>query len=498
MHIIHFASELAPIAKVGGLGDVVYGLSKELVRLGHTVEIILPKYDCIDYNLLKNIRICYRNLWSYDGAYQYNNTIWAAEVDGLSVLLIEPHHPNYLFSRGSIYNCEDDIDRFLYFSRTAMEFLFKSQRNLDVLHLHDWTVAIAPVLLQEMYLPLGMKQIPTVLTLHNVEHQGKCSPKNLSQIGLRGELYLQPSKLQDPKNPLLINLLKGGITYATALTTVSPAYEKEIQTPLGGHGLETLFYAHKEKITGILNGIDEDFWNPELDLYLTSRFNTYAPFSPLKLKEIEEKKADNKKELQKKLGLEESKDRPLIVCISRLVQQKSPLLIAHAFRHVLAKGGQCVILGSTDCEKTEKLFTDLSLEHSSTHQGAILLKYNEPLSHLIYAASDLFVVPSLFEPCGLTQMIALRYGSIPVVRKTGGLSDTIFDVDSDAHPKSQRNGFVFKNPTKKDLTEALDRAMTLYKTDKEKWTDLQKQGMQMDYSWKKAGQKYCTLYDTIL
>jgi starch synthase len=494
MYILHIASELAPIAKVGGLGDVVYGLSKELIRQGHRVEILLPKYDCIDYNLLKNLKVCHRELWSFEGPYRYNNTIWSAEFEDLSILLIEPHHPHYFFTRGSIYNCPDDLERFLYFARASMEFLFKAGKTPDVLHLHDWPVAIAPVLQKQMYKALGLPPIKSILTLHNLEHQGCCLPKHLSLVGLRGEEYLTEDKLQDPANPLLINLLKGGIVYADAITTVSPSYEKEIKTSHGGHGLDKVLLAHQSKLKGILNGIDEDFWNPEKDRHLSFPFKAHPPFSSAALQEIDEQKKKNKKALQKRLGLEE-KDVPLVACISRLVSQKSPALIAEAFRYALSLGGQAVVLGSPDSPEVKELFSSLLLTAAQSNSGAILLDYNEPLAHLIYAASDLLVVPSLFEPCGLTQMIALRYGTIPLVRKTGGLADTVFDIDFSTAPIHKRNGFVFKSATKEELRKALARAFLLWQEHPEKWLELRKQAMETDYSWKAAAKHYISLYE---
>src|SRR5690349_13518310 len=201
MHIVHIASELAPIAKVGGLGDVIHGLSKELQSAGHTVEILLPKYDCLHYEGLKDLKVAFRELWVLEGTHRYNNTIWSARIDGLNVILIEPHHPQYYFTRGMIYGCHDDIDRFIYFSKVAMEYLFKAGKAPDVIHVHDWPTALAAVLFKDVYQPLGYQGKGTVLTLHNMEHQGKCQPFNLSKIGLPGESYLAPDKMQDPHFP---------------------------------------------------------------------------------------------------------------------------------------------------------------------------------------------------------------------------------------------------------------------------------------------------------
>lgn len=492
MHIIHLASELAPVAKVGGLGDVIHGLSKEVARQGHLVEIILPKYDTLRHDLLKNLKVFYRELWSYEGPYRYNNTIWSCEVDGLTVYLIEPHHPNYFFNRGMVYGSADDIDRFLYFSRAAMEFLYKSGKSPDVLHVHDWPTAIAPLLLKDMYLSLGMKKFKTVLTLHNMEHQGRCSLRNLNQIGLNGDKYFTPDLLQDVQNPHFLNLLKGGIEYADFITTVSPSYEKEIKTDQGGHGLSTFLIKHQKKLKGILNGIDEDVWNPEKDPHLASTFPAHPPFSEDKIRIIDEKKAENKKKLRELLSLPEN-DGPLVACISRLVPQKSPELMAHAFEYSIQKGAQCIILGSADTNEIREVFSSLQKKYKG--KGAIVLDYNEALSHLIYAAADLFVVPSLFEPCGLTQLIALRYGTIPLVRSTGGLKDTVFDEKTSPRPLQERNGFSFERLEKKDLESALNRALGLYKNNYKKWLELRTHGMEKDFSWKKAAQEYLNIYN---
>lgn len=487
MHVIHIGSELAPIAKVGGLGDVLHGLSKELVRQGHHVEIILPKYDVIDYSHLRSLKVHYRDLWSFDGPHRYNNTIWSAEVDGLNVLLIEPHHPDCFFSRGTVYGCRDDIDRFLYFSRTAMEFLFKSGRKPDVLHVHDWPAAIVPVLYRDMYIPLGFVTKKTVLTLHNLEHQGRCSPHNLTRIGLHGEHYLDKTLLQDPASPQLINLLKGGIVYADKLTTVSPQYQQEIQTPEGGHGLDAVLHQEQLKLQGILNGIDEDFWNPETDPHLVARYSTYPPYLEEPFAKILHAKEKNKAHVRKHLRMTENK-KPLVACITRLVQQKGPHLIAHALERTLERGGQFALLGSALDPEIHAFFTALQEKHSNNPDVSILLDYNEALAHQIFAGADLLVIPSIFEPCGLTQMIALRYGTIPLVRKTGGLADTIAD---------SQNGFVFETPDQKGVNSAVDRALALWKNQPAEWQKIMKTGMAQDFSWKQAALEYATLYKAL-
>ena len=492
MEIVHIASELTPLAKVGGLADVIHGLGKELSKRGCQVTIVLPKYDCMQEEHLKDLRVEKEDLISFDGPDKIRNTIWSARVDGLHVLLIEPHHPKKFFNRGTIYGCPDDADRFCYFARAAMETLFKMGKSPDVIHAHDWPTAIVPLLYKHMYRALGFHAGGCVLTLHNMQHQGKCSPETLSRIGLKGDAYLLPDHMQDPLIAYDVNLLKGGIVYADKVTTVSPTYEKEILTIDGAFGLHETLNQHRHKLRGILNGIDEEFWNPEKDPYLTHHY----PAGKASKANVLSGKRENKWELQKKLGLQES-DRPLVAAIARLVPQKSPDLIKHALFCTLELGGQFVLLGNTPIPSIHKEFEALQSDLKHHPDAVILMDKNEGIAHQIYAGSDLFLIPSRFEPCGLTQLIALRYGSIPIARLTGGLSDTIFDVDTSSHPLKQRNGFTFVHADFKEVGEALSRAITCYQTDRKKWESLMVSAMTSEHSWKKPAQQYLRIYQEI-
>ncbi len=492
MYIVHIASELAPIAKVGGLGDVTHGLSKELMKIGHTVEVILPKYDCLDVSKIQGLKIERKDLLSFEGAYKYPNTVWSGKTDNIPILLLEPHHPKDYFNRGMIYGCPDDIDRFAYFCRAVLEYLFKAKKKPNIVHLHDWPTALIPVLYKEMYTLLGLKLGGTVFTIHNLQHQGKCAPEHLTKLGLRGDQFLTPETLQDPYNPKLLNLLKGGIQYADLLTTVSPNYEKEIVKPLGGFGLDPLLLKYQGKLKGILNGIDESVWNPEKDPYLTTKYKTKQVEN---VKALRKAKQENKNQLRARFHLNPS-DSPLVAIVSRLAEQKAPALIKHALYRTLEKGGQFVLLGSGSPEEIKE-FALLKEELKENKNVAICLDKNEALAHLIYAGADLFVVPSLFEPCGLTQMIALRYGTVPVVRKTGGLADTIFDVDTSDKPPTERNGFTFDFPDNEGVNWALDRALDCYNKEDKKWNQLILNGIKQDYSWTKPALTYTHLYKTL-
>jgi starch synthase len=496
MHIIHVASELNPIAKVGGLADVVYGLSKQLVKSGHSVEIILPKYDTIDYNILKKLKVEFRELWSYEGPYLFNNTFWSAELENLKIILLETHHPNYYYNRGVIYGCADDNDRFIYFARATMEYLYKSGKRPDILHLHDWPTAIMAPLYKEMYIPLGLHIGGIVLTIHNLEHQGKCAPFNLTKAGLQGENYLTPDTMQDPYIKQNINLLKGGIIYADAITTVSPTYEQEIKTTAGGCGLDKTLNKYSSKIKGILNGIDEDFWNPAIDSHLIETFETHKHDSVEKMQAVLNAKEKNRNQIRMQHGLR-LENTPLVISITRLVPQKGPELIRHAILRTLEKEGQFILLGSAPDPDTYNHFIEIKNSHPKRHNLVLCFDKDEAFAHLLFAAADMIIVPSLFEPCGLTQMIALRYGTVPIVRATGGLSDTVFDIDTSDRPRNKRNGYTFNFPDAEGVNWALDRALKCFEEDKQKWHTLMQQGMNYDFSWAHETPAYISIYKKI-
>jgi starch synthase len=493
MRIVHLCSELAPIVKVGGLADVVFSLSKEIASRGEKVEILLPKYDCLDYSALKNLRIEMRDLISYEGFQKINNTVWAAELDKLKILLLETHHPALYFSRGRVYGAQDDIDRFVYFSRAAMEYLFKSNDHPHIIHLHDWPTALAAVLQKDMYSLLGMKNVRVILTIHNIFHQGRCSLSHLDQAGLLGKSYLSLEKMQDPLVPTLINLLKGGMVYSDAVVAVSPTYRQEIMTETEGCGLHEEAKKISGKLWGILNGIDYDTWNPATDPHLIKHFSADQCDSDEQMQRITEAKHENRRFLQMHLALKAS-ETPLVACISRLVPQKAPELIKACLFRTLEKGGQFVVLGSHAPKELEEEFLKLRQDLHGNPNVAIWLDQDEALAHLLFASSDILVVPSIFEPCGLTQMIALRYGSVPVVRETGGLADTVFDIDTASVEEQKRNGFTFKYPDANGVKWALDRAISCMTSDPKRWQDIQRRGLKTDFSWKNSALKYLEVY----
>jgi starch synthase len=496
MYYIHIAAELAPIAKVGGLADVTLGLCRELSWKGHDVNVILPKYDCIDSTDIRDLGIEIADLLSFYEGEWHHNTVWCGWVENLKVYFIDSHHPRYFFNRGCFYGCEDDIERYLYFSRTAMEFLFKTQKNPDVIHLHDWQTAVIAPLYYDMYQKLGYQHPKIVFTIHNFEYQGKCAAADLDRIGLAGAEYLKSNKLQDNHSPEIINLLKGGIVYADYTTTVSPSYAKEVKTAAHGKGLDKTLLKNEKKFCGILNGIDYSYWNPEIDRYLPAHFSSRELPRDNKDQATLDKKFYLKKVLREKLNLAEL-HKPILGCITRLVPQKGTELIKHSLKYALEHNAQFVLLGSSPIPSINADFHALKHQYDDDPNVHFILHHQEEIAHLIFAASDMFIVPSIFEPCGLTQMIALKYGSIPIVRHTGGLADTIFDVDFSKKPVEETNGYTFEKPDFKSLESALGRAIDCWFHHPEKWRKLMIRGMNIDFSWNIPSNSYLNIYQNI-
>jgi starch synthase len=476
MRIIHLTTEFAPIAKAGGLGDVLVGLARELLKKGQNVEIILPKYDFIPKHLLKNLKVDLASFPCMEHGALHANTMWSAEVEGCPLLLLEAHHPKNYFQRDQIYGFQDDTARFLYFSKACLEYIQAKSKKIDILHLHDWHTATASVLAKDLY-NLPIRKI--ILTIHNAEYQGLCATWDLDAIGLRSVTYATQDKMQDSDHPHAINLLKGGIVYADAVNTVSTTYAKEILTPEVGGSLSSTFCKYKPKLSGILNGIDQILWNPATDPFLESKYEANKD-----LKTILDGKESARNQLRKKFDLGQNQ-RPWIGVITRIVPQKGPKLIEEGLLQTLELSGSFLLLGSSPIPSLQDHFNLLKKKYIKNKNVLLHFEYDEMIAHQIYAALDFLLMPSHFEPCGLAQLISMRYGTIPIVRKTGGLQDTVFEG---------KNGFVFQNETKEDLCKAMERAVCLFR---ENPTDLQSliaNVMRQNFSWEKPVEKYLDLY----
>lgn len=486
LHVVHIAAEMAPIAKVGGLGDVVAGLGKALQKKGHLVEIILPKYDCMDYSRIGKLKVLDVQIDSYFDGRLFKNKIWLGTVEGLPVYFIEPYHPAKFFWRGQIYGEGDDFRRFTFFCRAALEFILQSGKKPEIIHCHDWQTAFVAPLYWDIYAPQGLNSARIAFTCHNFEYQGTESAAGLAACGLDVQQLNRPDRMQDNFKHDRINSVKGGIVFSNIVTTVSPTYAEEVQGSEGGKGLQSTLVAHSKKFVGILNGIDTEAWDPSTDPLLDFQYSADDLSG----------KAHNKAALQKFLGLAAPHARiPLVGCITRLVPQKGVHLIRHAIYRTLECGGQFVLLGSSPVPHIQREFEGIANQFCEHPSIRLVLKYDEGLSHHIFAASDLFIIPSIFEPCGLTQMIAMRYGSIPIVRRTGGLNDSVFDVDDEMIPPQIRNGFTFTKADEKGLNHALERSFAYYKQKPNWWIDLVKKTMNMDFSWDSSAAQYEELYE---
>lgn len=487
MYVVMIASEFAPVAQAGGLGEVVLGLSREVAIRGHHVEVVLPKYDSMRYDHIDDLSVAVEDLWVPWSSGHVRTTVWQGRINRRPCFFIEPHSPERFFARGGLYGFDDDALRFAFFSKAAVEFLLATGRRPDVIHAHDWQTGLVPVLLYELYQSAGMQDLRVCYTIHNFAHQGLADQSVLWATGLqRPDHFFHRDRLQDPGNPGLLNLMKGGIVYSNAVTTVSPQHAWEALHTDQAHGLAPVLHTHRGKFQGILNGIDYDVWNPQTDAFISEHYS---------IDDLEPKYA-NKKLLRDRFWLRQDY-QPVIGYVGRLDHQKGVHLIKRALLQSLRLGAQFVLLGTSPQADLQSDFQRLKHELNDHPDCHLELGFSPELAHLIYAGADLVVVPSMFEPCGLAQLIALRYGTVPVVRHIGGLVDTVHDRDFSDRPEEQRNGFVFHQVDETALDSALHRAIGGWHHQPEQFRTLMRQGMAADHSWSHPGLAYVHLYDHI-
>jgi starch synthase len=440
------------------------------------------------YDHIWGLHEAYRDLWVpwYGGGIHCN--VFCGWVHGQLCFFIQPNSADNFFNRGYYYGSTDDQMRFAFFSKAALEFLLKSNKRPDILHCHDWQAGLVPVLLYEMYQYHGMERQRVVYTIHNFKHQGIAGVDVLWATGLNQEsYYFQYDRLRDNFNAFALNFMKGGIVYANYVNTVSPHHAWEARYEDVGYGLGHTLEIHHHKFGGILNGIDYNLWNPEIDPYIPH---------PYSLQDLSGK-ALNKKALRGRLLLRDV-DKPLIAFIGRLDAQKGMHLVHHAIYHALNHKAQFVLLGSATEPGINAWFWHEKQFLNSNPDCHLELGFNEELAHLIYAGADLIVVPSNYEPCGLTQVIGLQYGTVPIVRGVGGLVNTVFDRDYDPEkPPEKRNGYVFYQTDNQALESAMNRAIDLWCNDPKEFQKLMMQGMAYDYSWNHPAQQYLGVYEMV-
>ncbi|HBG95634.1 MAG TPA: starch synthase [Chromatiaceae bacterium] len=486
MHIIMASTECAPVAKVGGLGDFVHGLSRELAHREHQVEVILPKYDSLRFDRIEGMHEILSDLQVPFYDRYIRCSVLYGEVDSIGCFFIDADSEQGFFNRGKIYGEADDADRFAFFSRALMEFLYKTGRHPDILHCNDWHTGLVPVLLYEIYAGLGMDRTRICYSLHNVGHQGWTGTHILHMNRLNEGRLMAPERMRDPGNPQAINLMKGGIVFSNFVTAVSPRYAWEVQHTEQGMGLQSVLQTHNHKFGGVLNGIDYNTWSPEVDPLIPTQFSTDSL----------DRKARNQSALRERAGLADE-HKPLVAVVSRLDHQKGVELMRHGIYYALAQDCQFVLLGSALDPAVNADFERIKQEMETNPDCHLELSYNEELAHLIYAGADLMLIPSVYEPCGLTQMIAMKYGCVPVVRRVGGLADTVFDANYSERPFEERNGYVFDEGTYAGVESSLGRAIRLWRLFPEYFRQLRLNGMRMDNSWNRPARHYLDIYEHI-
>ena len=475
MNILYVTGEAAPFCKTGGLADVSGSLPVALAARGQHVAVILPLYDTISRQWRH--QMTFRRYIYVDLAWRHEYCgLFSLKHRGVTWYFVDNEH---YFARGRLYGERDDGERFGFFSRAVMELLPLLDEMPDVIHCNDWQTALVPVYRQDLTGRWdALSGIRTVFTIHNIEYQGKFGPETVDDLfGLHRGWYEGGTLQMDG----CLNLMKGAMLCADAVTTVSPTYARQLHLSAYAEGMESVVQRCGEKFSGIVNGIDISVFDPATDPALPAHYSVKNSRG----------KASCKKALQEELGLQVQSDVPLISVVSRLVGHKGIDLICESLDVVMQTGCQLVVLGSGDGQ-----YEDFFRYAENRYKGRLCayIGYNEALAHRIYAGSDLFLMPSRSEPCGLSQMIAMRYGAVPIVRQTGGLADT---VRSCQLGQEDGNGFVFADYSAFDMQYVISQAVNLYRTDIHRFRQVQKRGMTDDFSWNVSAGAYERLYENI-
>ena len=503
LSIIHIAAELAPSAKVGGLGDVVAGLTLASLSMGHDPIVCLPFYECLPEAAVAGLALADEfdvpRGWNARAAAPTSSlrvAVFTGTLDGVPVALFRPDWAaSPLFKGARIYGgSHSETEAYLFFCRASLDWLARSvaagaRPPPDALHVHDWQCAPAAMLYWQHYAAALNPAAAVVLTIHNFDSVGECRTDEFAAAtGWPAAPFATIDRALDERtighNPERLCLMKGGIVYANAgVVTVSPTYAREAaEGGAAGFLRSTLLRPDvRRRFQGVLNGIDTSLWDPSADAFLP------LPYTPAT---SAAGKAAAKRYVQLGLGFEPDPAAPLAVCITRLVPQKGVHLIRHSIHRVLGEGGQYVLLGTGHADADFKALAEGQL--AGSRAAKMCLFYSEALAHTLYAAADFVLVPSLFEPCGLTQLIALRYGGVPIVRATGGLADTVTDIDADP---AHGNGFSFSGTDEGSLDGALHRALAMYRDRPADWVALVSRNMGLDVGWAAAAAEYVGLYE---
>lgn len=476
--ILFVASESVPFIKTGGLADVVGSLPKNFNKEEYDCRVVIPKYQCMNGKFVDQLEYVTHFYMDLAWRSQYVGVL-KTEYEGITYYFIDNE---YYFSGSKPYGdiCYD-LEKFAFFSRAALSILPLIDFRPDIIHCHDWQTGLIPVFLKDTFSQGQFYQgIKTIMTIHNLKFQGIWDAKTVKDLVGLADYYFTPDKLLHYKDA---NFLKGGIVYADYVTTVSNTYAEEIKTPFYGETLDGLMRARSNCLFGIVNGIDYDTYNPETDTYIVQNYN---------IKNFRKEKIKNKRALQQQLGLEQDDKKFMIGLVSRLTSQKGLDLIQCVMDEICSDGLQFVILGTGE-EKYENMFRHYDWKYNNSVSANIY--YSEELSHKIYASCDAFLMPSLFEPCGLSQLMSLRYGTVPIVRETGGLKDTVEPYNE---YESKGTGFSFANYNAHEMLNTIRYAEHVYYNKKREWNKIIDRGMAADFSWNTSAKKYEELYTRLL
>jgi starch synthase len=472
--ILFMASESVPFIKTGGLADVVGSLPKYFNKDNFDVRVMLPKYMAISDSIKEKMQ--YKTHFYMDLAWRSQYVgVFEMKYEGVVFYFIDNE---FYFSGDTPYgNAREDIEKFAFFCKAALSSLPLIDFRPDVIHCHDWQTGLLPVYLNDSFKESDyFRGIKTIMTIHNLKFQGVWDVKTVRDITGLNSYYFTPDKLEAYGDS---NYLKAGIVYSDYVTTVSETYAQEIKTPFYGETLDGLMRARENALIGIVNGIDYNEYNPEIDKLIYKNYNQ---------KNFRKEKGKNKSLLQKELGLEQDDKKFMIGIVSRLTDQKGFDLIDYVIEELCTEDTQLVILGTGE-EKYEHLFRHYAWKYSNRVSANIF--YSNQVSHKIYAGCDAFLMPSLFEPCGLSQLMSLRYGTVPIVRETGGLKDTVIPYNE---YESTGTGFTFTNYNAHEMLGAVNYAKNIYYNRKRQWNKLVDRGMEMDFSWNSSAKKYEVLY----
>ncbi len=484
MDVVLVASEAVPFSKTGGLADVAGALPGALEKQGHRPVLFLPAYRRTLQSGLELAEVSI-SLQIPVGAHIVEGRLLRARAPGSDVPVYLVHQPEY-FDRDGLYGTgtadyDDNCERFVFFQRAVLESVQALELRPQVLHCNDWQTALIPVYARTLYRDLpAIAGAGTLYTIHNLAYLGAFWHWDMALTGLDWQLFNWRQLEFHGK----LCFMKGGLVFADRISTVSPTYAREIQTPRYGSGLDDLLRARSSELRGIVNGIDTDIWNPALEPMLARRYD---------LSNLTEGKAACKDWLQSHAGLERRQDVPLFAQIGRLDPQKGWELLAEVADQLLAAGAQLIVLGAGH-PRYHTLLDELAHRHRG--RCVAYLGFNEELAHQIEAGADLFLMPSLFEPCGLNQLYSLAHGTVPIVRATGGLADTVVNANPRTIGDGTANGFWFSEPTADALWQAIERALTTWR-DREAWVRLMRTGMKADWSWDRSAREYSRIYEEI-